>query len=193
MLAAITKAGRFERMRAMNLLESIARGAVKRNLKSVVIGGMAVIEYGYARSTTDFDLLVQNSDKETWDELLTSIGYRLDHDGGSFRQYLLREGTGWPIDLMLVNEQTFQGIASATKSAAIEGVQMQVVSLEHLLALILHALKHTRIQRFFKDFDDVIRLVSINKIDLHSQPIRDLFMKYGNEDLYGKVCRACEA
>lgn len=177
----------------MNLLESITGEASKRNLQSVVIGGMAVIEYGYSRSTTDFDLLVQSGDKEAWHELMDSIGYRLDHDGGSFRQYLFREGTGWPVDLMLVNEPTFEGIAATAKSAAIQGVQMKVVSLEHLLALKLHALKHTRIQRFFKDFDDIIHLVSINKIDLHSPSIRDLFLKYGNEDLYGKICRACEA
>jgi predicted nucleotidyltransferase len=177
----------------MNLFESIVAEAAKRNLRLVVIGGMAVIEHGYARTTTDVDIIVQVTDKDAWNELFESLGYRLNHDGGSFRQYLSREGTSWPVDLMLVNEASFQGMATAAKSVILEGAQMQLVSLEHLLALKLHALKHTRIQRFFKDFDDVIHLVSIHKMDLHSQPIRDLFLKYGNEDLYGKVCRACES
>jgi len=115
----------------MNLFESIAGEAAKRNLKSVLIGGMAVIEHGYARTTTDVDILVQASDKDAWQRLLESLGYRLHHDGGSFRQYLPQEGTSWPVDLMLVNEASFQGMATAAKSVVLEGAKMQLISLEH--------------------------------------------------------------
>jgi predicted nucleotidyltransferase len=93
---------------------------------------------------------------------------------------------------MLVNDPTFEGIRAASRPASIHGAQLPLVSLEHLLALKLHALKHSHIARFLKDLEDVVHLVAANKIDLRSPAIRDLFLKYGNADLYGKICRACE-
>lgn len=175
----------------MNVFQSIEQGARQRNLSFVVIGGLAIIEHGYARLTTDLDLLVQRETREDWHGLLLDLGYALAQDKETFRQYAVREGTGWPVDLMFVNGATFQAIHAASKPASIQGAHLQLASLEHLLSLKLHALKHSHLRRFLKDFDDVTHLVEVNKIDLRSPAIRDLFLKYGNADLYGKICRAC--
>ena len=177
----------------MNIFQSIERAAKERGLNFVVIGGFAVIKHGYGRLTADFDLLVQRESLEGWHALLSDLGYDVAQERETFRQYAAREGTGWPVDLMLVSETTFQGIWAAAKPASIHGAQLPLVSLEHLLSLKLHALKHSRLRRFLKDFDDVIQLVVVNKIDLRSPAIRDLFLKYGNADLYEKICRACDA
>lgn len=177
----------------MNLFESIEQLAKQKGLSFVVIGGLAVIEHGYPRTTTDFDLLVVTDSREPWHELLLSLGYKLTNEKGTFRQYAAGEIGPMPVDLMFVNKPTFAGIQSAARTVTIEGARLPFVSLEHLLMLKLHALKYSHLGRFLKDFDDVIRLVEVNKIDLRSPLIRDLFLKYGNADLYGKICRAGEA
>ncbi len=177
----------------MNIFQSIEQAARQRGLRFVVIGGFAVIEHGYARLTADFDLLVQRETREGWHALLLDLGYDTVHKEENFGQYALREGTGWPVDLMFANEATFQGIWAASKPFAIQGAHLQLVCLEHLLSLKLHALKHSHLGRFLKDFNDITQLVKLNKINLRSPPARDLFLKYGNADLYGKFCRAREA
>ncbi len=78
-----------------------------------------------------------------------------------------------------------------SREVEIYGQLLRIPSLSHLLALKLHALKHTRAHRFLKDFQNVEGLVRMNQIDLHSEKVRQLFLKYGNLDLYEKVVRAC--
>jgi predicted nucleotidyltransferase len=175
----------------MNIFQTIAEAARQRDLKYVVIGGIAVAEHGHARLTADFDLLVPRQGRQSWHDLLVAVGYQLAQDRETFRQYAARETGGWPVDLMLVNEPTFQAIWEASKPADVQGARLPLVSLEHLLALKLHALKHSHLGRFLKDFDDVIHLVGANRIDLRSPAIRDLFLKYANADLHEKICRAC--
>ena len=94
---------------------------------------------------------------------------------------------------MLVNSHTFTVIMMAAVEMDIYGHRMLVPSLEHLIALKVHALKHSHIGRFMKDFQDVENLIRVNGLDLRSENIRQLFLKYGNVELYEKVIRACEA
>lgn len=176
----------------MNIFQLVEQGATRAGLSFVVIGGLAVIEHGYSRLTADFDLLVPGKDKDRWHTLLIELGYRLKHEQDTFRQYEAGENIGLPVDLMFVKGPTFDGILAAAQTATVQGATLRLASLEHLLALKLHALKQSRLQRFLKDFDDVIHLVQLNHMDLQSPRIRDLFIKYGNADLYGKICRACE-
>ena len=50
---------------------------------------------------------------------------------------------------------------------------------------------HTRAHRFLKDFLDVEGIIRTNQVDLRSEKIRQLFLKYGTLDLYEKIVRAC--
>jgi hypothetical protein len=61
-----------------------------------------------------------------------------------------------------------------------------VPSLEHLLALKLHALKNTRMHRFLKDFLDGENLIRINRLDIKSGKVRELFEKYGTTECMKK-------
>jgi len=94
------------------------------------------------------------------------------------------------VDLMLVQEKTFAPILEASLEAEFFGVKTRVPRLEHLIALKLHALKNTRMHRFLKDFLDVENLIRINKLDLGSKKVRDLFERYGTQDLYEKISRS---
>ena len=91
---------------------------------------------------------------------------------------------------LLVQEKTFAPILAASREADFFGIMSRVPSLEHLIALKLHALKNTRMSRFLKDFLDVEYLIRLNRLDIQSENNRALFDKYETPDLYEKVSRS---
>lgn len=175
----------------MGLFEQIDAEARSRDLRFLVIGGLAVNFYGYSRDTADLDLLIQRDQQAAWRELFSRLGYTLDHDAETFVQLAPPRSGEWPVDLMLVREPTFSPMLADSRQVEMYGTPVRIPSLPHLLALKLHALKHTRPHRFLKDFQDVEGLVRINQLDLKSEKVRELFLKYGNLDLYEKVLHAC--
>lgn len=174
----------------MSFFETIHQEAARRKLRFLVIGGLAVNHYGYSRETADLDFFISRDERGEWLELLAASGYKNFHDGGSFIQFETPDKSAWPVDLMLVQEKTFSPIFRASLEAEFFGVKTRVPSLEHLITLKLHALKNTRMHRFLKDFLDVENLLRINRIDVRSQSIRELFDKYGTQDLYEKISRS---
>ena len=90
---------------------------------------------------------------------------------------------------MFTDEATFLKIVSSSKTAIIDESAVRIPSLDHLLALKVHALKHTNVRRFLKGFDDVCSLIKANKIDVHGAEFRELVDKFGNRELYEKIVR----
>jgi predicted nucleotidyltransferase len=174
----------------VNFFETISEESNKRNLRFLVIGGLAINFYGYSRDTADLDLLIRREDREAWLKLLPEFGYAIYNDGESFLQLLSPEQKAWPVDLMLVREATFSPMFAASHGVDLYGARLPIPSLEHLLMLKLHALKHGRIDRFLKDFLDVEHLIRINKLDIKSENMKQLFAKYGTIELYDKVSAA---
>lgn len=174
----------------MSFFATIHEEAARRHLRFLVIGGLAVNHYGYSRDTSDLDFFISQNDRSQWIELLKHFGYSDHNDGGNFIQFNPPAQNAWPVDLMLVQEKTFAAMLTACQPADLFGVKTRVPSLEHLIALKLHALKNTRMSRFLKDFLDVEYLIRLNRLDIKSKAIRELFDKYGTADLYDKISRS---
>ena len=174
----------------MSFFKTIDQEAADKRLRYLVIGGLAINHYGYSRETSDLDFFISQSERAEWMQLLAKFGYTHFNDGGNFIQYEAPGKNAWPVDLMLVQEKTFAPILAASLDADFFGVKSRVPSLEHLIALKLHALKNTRMHRFLKDFLDVENLIRINRLDIKSKNIRELFDKYGTPDLYEKISRS---
>jgi predicted nucleotidyltransferase len=175
----------------MGLLQQIVTETQNRGLDFLVIGGHAVNFYGYSRDTADLDLLIRQDARAAWTEMFSRLAFVIDRDAGIFIQFAPPTQAEWPVDLMLVREPTFVGMLAASRQVEMYGARLRIPSLEHLIALKLHALQHTRPRRFLKDFQDVEGLVRINHLDLQSEKVRQMFLKYGNLDLYEKIVRAC--
>lgn len=90
---------------------------------------------------------------------------------------------------MLVREETFQPMLTAGPKVDMFGVRVVIPTLEHLLALKLHALTHGHFGRYLKDYLDVENLIRIHRLDLRSEKMRQLFQKHGTMELYEKVSR----
>ena len=174
----------------MSFFAVIDHEASARALPYLVIGGYAVIAHGYPRLTFDLDLAIERSRQSAWLEATATLGYSVHHDGGAFLQ-LSSHQFSWPLDFMLLNDATFSKLLSASVARSIGDVTLRVPCVEHLIALKVHALNHTRTRRFLKDFQDVTELVQRNKIELAAPEIREIFKRYGTSELYEKVRRAC--
>ena len=177
----------------MGLFQAIDLEARKRQLQYLVIGGLAVNFHGYSRDTADLDLLVHHDSRAQWLSLFADLGYSVFRDEDAFIQLSPPRRGAWPVDLMMVREPTFRPIFGHGKEVEMYGARVLIPTLEHLLALKLHALKHAHAGRFLKDFLDVENLVKVNKVDLRSNGLRQMFLKYGKMELYERISCACSA
>jgi len=156
----------------------------------VVIGGHAVAAHGYARQTVDLDLLVRDDDRRAWVDLLTGFGYRLFHEDAAFVQLTPPTAAHWPVDLLLVSEPTFAGVMAEAREVDFGTQRVRIPSLEHLLALKLHALKGARPPRDLKDLTDVAQLVEANRLDIRSAGFQALCLKYATPEIYERIVQA---
>ena len=174
---------------ASALLGAIARVSEEAGLPFLIIGGLAVVEHGYGRTTDDVDLLIRRLDRDTWVEKMAALGYRVWHDGGSFIQFELVSGRGLPVDAMLTQDETFTKLHAEAVHRTVLGVAVRMPSLSHLLALKFHALRHTRGSRGMKDMGDVASLIEANHVDVTTPEFRALCDKYGTRELYDYLQR----
>ncbi len=175
----------------VNQLATIAAQAATRNLQFVLAGGHAVITHGFPRSTFDLDLIVRRTDRQKWTELARDLGYEFHSEGATFLQFNAPNAASFPLDLMLVNENTFSKLSGDAVRAPSKVGAVRVVSLLHLLALKCHAVKHGHAGRIVKDADDIIRLIQNNGLDVNAETMRELFARHGTEELYEKIRKAC--
>jgi len=171
----------------MDVLTILNEKSRERDLPFLVIGGLAVNAHGYERVTSDIDILVRGDERETWKNLLLSLGFSLTHEQGTFAQFKAAGETGWPLDLMFVNQQTFSKMFPESVEVKLKGLAFRVPTLEHLLALKLHALKYTHGRRELKDLLDVVWLTDINHIDINGEKFIALCNRYGTEKIRNQL------
>lgn len=171
----------------MSIFQRVSEAASDQKLRFLVIGGHAVIDYGFIRGTEDADILVCKEDRLAWIATLDRLGYKLEHDGQSFLQFKPIDTPDWPLDLMLVPLATFTKLITGAKRTTIEQANVEVPSLEHLVALKAHALKHGRGLRILKDITDVAQLLMANGVDPKTEWVRSTFEKHGTLEMYERV------
>jgi len=170
----------------------IDRQARERGLNYLVIGGHAVNFYCEPRTTLDVDFLVRKVDQQRWTELLHIEGFMIRHDGGTFVQFSPPYGIEWRLDLMLVNDQTFDRLKHEAHPVQVLGVSTLIPRPEHLIAMKLHALKHGHSERFEKDLGDVLSLIRSAELDARSGAFRGLVEQFGTMEIYERILERIE-
>jgi len=171
----------------VSVFAQLNHAAAAQGLTFLVIGGHAVIEHGFQRGTQDVDILVCKNDRTRWLRLAEGLGYGVFHDGGSFVQFEASDASQWNLDVMFVAAETFERIRAAAQPAELEGVSVSLPSLEHLLSLKVHALKHGHGLRVLKDMTDVAELLLVNRVDPRAPWVRALFERYGDLETYERI------
>jgi len=174
--------------REMDLSDFIHLGTREPALRFLIIGGYAVAAQGHVRATFDVDLLVRRADHDAWCERVQCAGLTPFQRGQVFAQFTQPQG-GDGLDLMFADDQTFEPMWRASEEREFGADRARVPCLEHLIALKLHALKQALEHRTSKDAEDVEMLLRRNSVTLEEPRYRDLFLKYGNRELYETFVR----
>lgn len=172
----------------MDLPGFIKLGQQEPPLRFLIIGGYAVAAHGHTRATFDVDFLVRRADRDTWVSRIAAIGMNRFGETRTFAQFAQPE-TGDGLDLMFVEDATFEPMWLTSEERGFGGSRARVPSLEHLLALKLHALKQAIPHRTAKDAEDVEMLIRRNHLDLRQPDYEKLFLKYGNLEIYETLLR----
>lgn len=164
----------------MDLADFIKFGAAEPVLRSLVGGGYAVAAHGHTRPTFDVDLMIRRQDAPEWHRRARAAGLSTVGESKAFIQYSQPQG-GDGLDLMLVSDETFEQMWSASEEKELGYGRARVPCLDHLLALKLHALKQGLSHRTSKDAEDVEILVRRNRVDLKDARYELLFNKSAAE------------
>lgn len=177
----------------MHDLAAIANEAAEAKLGYVIIGGLAVNSYGHARITYDADFMIPRRDLGAWKSLLDKFGYAIRHEQETFVQFAPPLKGMWPIDLMLVNDSTFEKVTREARLLQVAGQSRPVPAPLHLIALKLHALKHGPVARKDKDIPDIVELVRLQRIDIESPAFAKICAAYGTKELHDEIRKRLES
>ncbi len=173
--------------RRVRIVATIAEKAALAGLPFLIIGGNAVIAYGYPRQTVDVDFLVRDSDRKKWDELILALGYRAHQIHPVFHMYNPISQENPAVDLMLVNEGTFTKLSVQTTDTLLGGVTVKIPSLRNLIALKLHALRHGGEHRHTRDFLDVVELAQLNQVDLAAPEYVEILERHATPAIVAEI------
>lgn len=180
-------------MASMKLLEELNRAAARDGLALLVIGGHAMNAHGVGRQTADLDLLIPLEDVERWKALLSSLNFRMVRQHQlAFAQFEPQENDQWPIDLVLVDQDTFQKFLDSAAATVLDGVRVRVPCALHLIALKLHALKQAGLVREMQDLPDIVALMKADAIEF-DEDFRNFCIRYGNEAIFEQIVRQAGA
>lgn len=159
----------------------------------LLIGGHAVNARGYERTTLDIDFLIAGRDLRAWSGILDQAGYRLITENiKAFAQFEPREGEGFRVDLMLVDDPTFAKLLAGSEWREYGRRRVRVAGVLHLIALKLHALRSENRQALGKDYLDILNLIRLNQVDIHSAGFEEIITRYGSPSIHDRLRRDLE-
>ena len=162
----------------------------KAGVSCILIGGFAVNYYKVTRQTADVDFLITKEDFTKISGFLEEAGYKQILAQEAFVQLKSGHLPLLDIDFMFVDQDTFKKIKSESQQLKIAGQHFIVPSLNHLVALKLHSIKHNSKIRLTRDLPDIVNLIRINKVNVEAKEFKELCLKYGTEEIYQRICEA---
>jgi hypothetical protein len=163
-------------------IAGVLKLAAQRRLPCLIIGAHAGVTLGYIRNTLDLDLLVPEESRSGWLDLLRELGYRFFHGVAAFAQFEPADQTGIPIDLMFVDDATWQKLGQGAVETDLGGIPALVPRPEYLVALKLHAAASPTRKNPETDWNDIRQIVRICRLDPKDESFRALILRYGGED-----------
>jgi hypothetical protein len=154
----------------------------------LVIGGHAVILHGHLRNTFDLDLLIADSKLDATRRVLIDLGYRTFFETDAFLQLQAPENLP-PLDLMMVDDQTFGRIDVTAQQKVLDGQQIRIPDPLRLIALKLHATRDTTRRGTETDWQDVAGLLSATNRSLEEPELRMIISQYGGPGALNEIKR----
>ncbi len=171
-------------MGLQTLLRSLSEFFRKEQMDFGVVGAFALYAYGFVRATRDIDFVTRSEYKTKIVRYLESLGFETINTSNAFSNHLHPIGSA-RVDIMYIDSSTAEAVFGETQNRFVfEGLELPVVSVEHLIAMKLFTVKSNP-ERKFKDFADIKEIVKRTIWD--KKKVLDYFRKYGQESYYNEI------
>jgi len=152
----------------------------------IIIGGHVVRALGYARQTVDFNCMIDASSRDETHRYIETHGYMEWGRTGAFTKYRHTNPSFGELDVMLVDEPTFQKLYAGSRCVDFDGLPVRVPKPIHLIALKLHAMRNNR-QRELKDGADILEVLRAHRAEISDAELEQVCLRYGPPAYYRKL------
>ena len=173
----------------MNTFHLCVDAAESAGLRLLLIGGHAVNARGYERTTMDVDFLVPVRDLTKWKTILAEAGFRLFRETKAFAQFEPNSPDAFPLDLMLVDDPTFEKLMQGAEFLHFADRKVAVAGALHLIALKLHATRTWDRAVQGKDYYDILGLIRANHVDVKSPAFTEILERYATHTVKERLLR----
>jgi len=170
-----------------SIFHALADLFAQMGLEAVLAGGFAVNAHKFSRQTNDVDFVVRGRDSERIHAKLTAAGFTALVRNQTFARYRAAPQSERIVDFLFVDDASFAGMATDSETLSIARKPFRVLSLKHLIAMKLHALRFGDQGRGAKDLVDILELARANALDTEGPEFRDWCLKYGTADVYERI------
>jgi hypothetical protein len=159
------------------VLQTVVNFLDSRNARYAVIGGVAIVMYGFPRTTLDLDLIVESTVQEDLVRWLESLGYRTLHRSSGYSNHSHPEPSWGELDFVYVQGETAEKLFSGCRKApGPGGLIVPMPRPEHLASLKVVAMKNDP-ERTFREQEDIRFLLSLPGVD--RREVRSYFERHG--------------
>jgi len=175
-----------------NVFDLASNGIFEKKIPCVLIGGFALNFFKVTRQTNDVDFMIRKEDFDKIFNVFKKVGYTIAQLEEVFVRLKAPKPALMDIDFMFTDPETLARIIKEGKKVIIRRKTFIVPSLEHLVALKLHSIRHNQKMREFKDLPDIINLLRINKVKFKEKKFEAMCLKFGTKELYQKIVGSLE-
>jgi len=167
------------------VLQTVVDFFDSRSTRYAVIGGVAIVIYGFPRTTLDLDLIVESTIQEDLVRWLESLGYRTLHRSSGYSNHAHPDPSWGELDFVYVQGETAEKLFSSCQRApGPGGLIVPVPRPEHLAALKVVAMKNDP-ERTFREQEDIRFLLSLPGVD--RREVRSYFERHGLTERFDEL------
>lgn len=178
------------------IIESFHVAARNAGLQYLIIGGFAASYWGKPRFTADIDYVIEQSSLELCNKVLEELNYKLAflHPKKSFAHFTSNLGSGFRIDFMMVDSETWKKLTETSVTADFGGSEnFPIVSSIHLVAMKFHSAKQPDRQEYLKDLNDIVEIMLAQKFSFEDLEQAGIIDKHGTEKTISELKRLLES
>ncbi|MBT3294388.1 MAG: hypothetical protein HN919_10640 [Verrucomicrobia bacterium] len=169
--------------------ELVAEGLAERGVPVLLIGGMALPAFDVVRQTVDMDCLLVDTQEGALNAVLTEAGYEELQRVEGFAQYVSSSVYLTDVDVMLVDEGTFEKIVARSQPLDLGRTIMRVPCAAHMIMLKLHATKNNP-KRATRDVGDIVEILRNRPEQVSDDELRAMCERYGPDGVYNRITEA---
>ena len=177
----------------INLMTLISSRAVEdfhfaakaEGLQYMLVGGFAASYWGKPRFTADVDYVIECDSLDIAQRILSNLNYQLVflHPKKSFAHFKPITGSGFRIDLMILDKETWSKLWASVKEGDFGGQEKYpLVDSLHLIAMKLHAAKQPDREEYHKDINDIVEIMLTQNYNFADLEQAGIIEKHGAKE-----------